>query len=163
MTILKKITNLVFMASCTCACAFNALQSYGFDTAGDKQGWSSANATLTAGGNTLSGSITAPDPQVLQNVADFSGIASSGALIRYRGNKNGNVQMFWGIIGADGYAESRVVTVPYSGNGAWQTLFLSPRGHVEWEEKTITRLRIDPVGAAGDTFEIDWLRVLAWD
>lgn len=160
---LTKILSLVFMASCPYACAFNALQSYGFDTAGNNQGWIPANATLTAGGNTLTGSATTTDPQISQNVADFSGIASSGVLIRYRGNKNGNVQLFWGITGADGYVGTRVVSALYSGNGGWQTLFLSPRGHLEWEEKKITRLRFDPAGTTDDTFEIDWLRVLSWD
>ena len=151
------------MASCRCAFAFNALQSSDFNAAGDKQGWSQANVTMTASGNSLVGSVTAPDPQILKDVPDFSSIASSGVLIRYRGNQHGNVQLFWGTTISDTYSGTRVITVPYSGNGDWQTLFLSPRGHVEWEEKTITRLRIDPVGTAGDTFEIDWLRVLAWD
>jgi len=163
MTQLTKILGLVLMASCPCAAAFNALQPHGFDTAGDKQGWGSVGATLTAGGNTLAGSITTTDPQIVKDVPNFSGIASSGVLIRYRGNKNGNVQLFWGNTGADSYSASRVVTVPYSGDGGWQTLFLSPRGHVEWEEKTITRLRFDPAGTTGDTFEIDGLHVLAWD
>lgn len=111
----------------------------------------------------MSGSVTAPDPQVVNNVPDFSGSASSGVLIRYRGNKDGNVQLFWGISGADNYSGSRAITVPYSGGGEWQTLFLSPRGHAEWEGKTVTRLRIDPAGTTNDTFGFEWLRLLAWD
>ncbi len=84
-------------------------------------------------------------------------------LIRYRGSHNGNTQLFWGRTGADNYSGTRVITVNYSGNGEWRTLFLSPKGHAEWDDQNITRLRFDPPGGTGTTFEVDWLRVLSWD
>jgi|GEM_PF-283608 len=153
----------VLLGCAPCASAFNALASYEFETAGNTEGWIASNSSAGVAGGIVSGSVTAPDPQVANNVPDFSGSASSGVLIRYRGNMNGNVQLYWGISGADSYSGTRVVTVPYSGGGEWQTLYLSPRGHAQWEGKTITRLRIDPAGTTNNTFGFEWLRLLAWD
>ncbi len=143
--------------------AFNALAAYEFEANGNPEGWSANNSSLTVSSGSLSGSITAPDPQFIRDVTDFSGSASSGILIRYRGNKNGNVQLFWGISGENGYSASRVVSASYSGGGEWQTLFISPRGHTQWEGQTITRLRLDPTGTTNDTCDIEWFRLLAWD
>lgn len=144
--------------------SFNALSAYEFQTNGDKEGWNSSNTTLSAASGMLSGSISAPDPKVYKVVTSFSGGASSGLLIRYRGtSNNANVQLFWGRSSADSYSASRVVSATYTGAGEWQTLFLNPSEHAEWAGRPITPLRIDPTGTTGGLFDIDWMRVLAWD
>ncbi len=150
------------MAAAPSATAFNALHSFEFNTAGNAEGWVPTNATVSVTNGTASGTDTSGDPQFAK-ILSFPGNASSGVLIRYRGSQNGNVQLFWGRSGADTYHADRSVTVTYSGNGGWRTLFLSPKGHAEWDDRTITRLRIDPAGSSASTFEIDWLRVLSWD
>lgn len=158
-----KTAIFAFVLSCPCAFAFNVLRSYDFTTAGNTQGWVPTQTTLTVAGGIMAGVHTGSDPQFAYDLPDFSGHSSNGVMMRYRASTNGNVQLFWGIIGADGYAGSRVISASYTGAGEWQTILLSPRGHVGWDEKKITRLRIDPTGSTGGTFEIDWLRVLAWD
>ena len=151
------------MAALQPATAFNALAPYEFESAGDTQGWSSNNANLGVAGGSLSGTVTAPDPQMFRGGPSFPGSASSGVLVRYRGSKDGSVQLFWARSGSNFFSATRVITVPYTGSGDWQTLFLSPGGHDEWDGELITQLRLDPAGSTGDTFEMEWLRVLAWD
>jgi len=145
------------------ASAFNALHSFDFNTTCNSESWSPTNTSLSVSNGTASGTATSGDPQITRTGFGFPGNASSGVLIRYRCNTNGNTQLFWGRTGADNYSAGRSVTVNYSGNGEWRTLFLSPKGHAEWDDRTITRLRFDPAGGTGSTFEIDWLRVLSWD
>lgn len=158
------VVGLVLMAiSAPNASAFNALHPFEFNTAGNAEGWTPANAAFVVNNGTAAGTATTGDPQVARSGFNFPGNASSGVLIRYRGSHNGNVQLFWGRSGADAYSADRVVTMNYSGNGEWRTLFLSPKGHAEWDDRTITRLRIDPAGPSASTFELDWLRVLSWD
>lgn len=143
--------------------AGNVLQTDEFEVAGNAQGWTAANTSMAVSGEVLQGTATTADPYLANNVTDFPGSASGGVLIRYRGNTNGNVQLFWRRSGADSYSESRAVTLNYTGGGEWQTLYLNPADHPEWAGQTITWLRFDPAGSTGSTFAIDWLRVLSWD
>lgn len=145
------------------ASGFNALASYEFETSGNVEGWTPTNASVDASAGMLVGSVTAPDPQLAKAGYGFSGSASGGLLIRYRSSTNGNVQLFWGRSGANSYSAGRSVSVLYSGGGEWQTLWLAPSAHSEWAGRVITQLRIDPTGTTAATFDIDWVRVLAWD
>jgi len=154
------------MAAAPNVCAFNALYSFDFNTAGNAEGWVATNAAVLVSNGTASGTAKTavdPDPQFAKSPFSFPGNASSGVLIRYRGSQNGNVQLFWGRSGSDNYSETRVVSQNYTGNGTWRTMYFSPKGHPEWDNCTITRLRVDPAGSSTSTFEIDWLRVLSWD
>ncbi len=101
------------------ATAFNALHPYEFDGA-DSEGWSPVNFSLGVAGGLLNGSVTAPDPQMIRIGPSFSGVASSGVLVRYRGSTNGSVQLFWGHQGADFFSAGRVATGSYTGDGAWR-------------------------------------------
>jgi hypothetical protein len=154
----------ILLATIPYASAFNARHSYDFNTNGNAEGWSPVNATVSVANGTLSGAATSSDPQIVQgNVTPFLGNASNGLLVRIRASRNGNAELFWGTSSNNFYSAARRVTVPYSGSGNWQFLFLNTRGHPEWDDQTITRLRFDPPGTGGDTFEIDWIRLLAWD
>ncbi len=157
------VAGICLMAAASRASAFNALQSFDFNSAGNAQSWIPTNTTFSVNNGTASGTATGGDPQFANTIPSLPGNASSGVLIRYRGSTNGNVQLFWGNSAANNFSGTRVVTVPYSGNGEWRTLFFSPKGHADWDDRTITRLRLDPAGVAASTFEIDWLRVLSWD
>ncbi len=155
---------VIFLVATTFpASALNALHSFDFNTAGNVEGWSPTNATVSVANSTAAGRATAGDPQFAKAGFSFPGNASSGVLIRYRGTANGDVQLFWGRTGADSFSASRVITLNYSGNGGWRMLYFNPKGHTDWDDRTITRLRLDPAGPSASTFEIDWLRVLSWD
>ena len=141
----------------------NYRQGFEFESAGNTEGWTANNASISAASGLLAGSVTAEDPQVIKSGFFFPGSASSGLLVRMRSSVNGRVQLFWGRVGADHYSSAMFADVDYSGHGEFQTLFFSCTGHGEWDEQTITRLRIDPPGGAGAVFDIDWIRVLSWD
>jgi hypothetical protein len=143
--------------------ALNFRQGFEFSSGGDTEGWTAANASITAASDLLAGSVAAADPQVFRTGFSFPGSASSGLLVRMRSSVNGRVDLFWGRAGADGYAAERRVSMSCTGNGEFQTLFFALTGHEQWDEKTITRLRIDPPGGAGATFDVDWIRLLSWD
>lgn len=153
----------IFLTMLPLHAAFNSLNSYDFETDGNQEGWTGNNASLSVSAGVLSGFVTAPDPQVVQAGFNFSGSASSGVLLRYRGSNAGNVQLFWGRSGADSYSASRVIITGYSGSGDWETLYFRTSGHPDWAGKTVTRLRIDPAGSTGADFDIDWIRLLSWD
>ena len=161
--ILLAFAVILLVATTPHASALNALHSFDFNTPSNAEGWAPTNTSFIVSNGTATGTATTGDPQVARSGFSFPGNASSGVLVRYRGSHNGNAQLFWGRTGADNYSADRVVTVNYPGNGEWRTLFLSPKGHAEWDDRTITRLRIDPAGGTGSTFEIDWFRVLSWD
>lgn len=148
---------------CGHAVAFSALHSFDFNTPGNVEGWNAVNSTVTVSDGGLKGSSSTGDPQLTNLTFDFLGNASSGLLLRYRGSQNGQVTLFWGTQSASSFAADRSLAVSYSGSGEWKTLFIPARGHAGWDDQTIRRLRVDPAGTAGATFEIDWLRVLSWD
>jgi hypothetical protein len=143
--------------------AFDALHSFDFNTAGNAEGWIPTGTNLSVSNGTASGTAASGDPQFARTGFSFPGNSSNGVFIRYRGSHNGNIQLFWGRSGADSFSATRTVTLTYTGNGEWRTLLLNPKGHPDWDDRSITRLRLDPAGPAASTFEIDWLRVLSWD
>lgn len=153
----------VFLTTSVCSSAFNALNSFDFNTAGNAESWATTQASLTVSNGSAAGTASGSDPQLARTGFGFPGNASSGVLVRYRGSINGNTQLFWDRSGGDTYTAGRSVTVNYTGSGQWQTLYFNPKGNAEWDDRTITRLRIDPAGGSDSTFEIDWLRVLSWD
>ncbi len=158
-----KFVGLFLVLVASKAGAFNALQSFDFNTTSNAEGWVPTGTNFSVTNGTATGTATSGDPQFSHTSFNFPGNASSGVLIRYRGSQNGNVQLFWGHSTANSFSGTRVISVNYSGNGAWQTLYINPKGHQEWDDRTITRLRLDPAGSTGSTFEIDWLRALSWD
>ncbi len=158
------LTLSIAVATIAQATAFNALHSFDFNTAGNLESWVATNTTFVVANGIASGTASTGDPQVSRILSpNFPGNASSGVLIRYRASTNGNTQLFWGRSGGDNYTAGRSVTVNYSGNGEWRTLYFRQQGHAEWDDRTITRLRFDPAGSTNSTFEIDWIRVLSWD
>jgi hypothetical protein len=143
--------------------AINTRAAFEFNTSGNVEGWASSNASITGSNGALVGTATTGDPQIHRTGFSFPGSACSGLLVRLRCSVNGNAELFWGRQGDATYKAERRVAVPYSGGGNYQTLFISPYGHSQWNENTITMLRLDPPGGAGSTFSIDWIRVLVWD
>jgi hypothetical protein len=69
-----------------------------------------------------------------------------------------DVELFWGIEGADNFAGTRRLAVPYTGNGDWQVVAFEVSAAPLWVNETATRLRLDPIRQAGATFAVDWIR-----
>ncbi|MEY4245602.1 MAG: hypothetical protein RLZZ245_3187, partial [Verrucomicrobiota bacterium] len=131
---------------------------WNFDTAGDLEGWLSANSTgLTVAGGTLA-AVAGSDPQISKSAAIYlSGSLAKHLLIRYRGSATGTAQLFWGSIAASGFAGARSSNFNYPTANAWTGLLFNPSASTAWDEQRITQLRFDPTGGTGSTYEIDWI------
>lgn len=92
-----------------------------------------------------------------QGLTPFAGNDVPNLQIRLRAAANNTVQLFWGDEDG-GFGGGRSLSAHYTGAGEWQTLTFPVSTSEYWVGKTITALRIDPVGAVGETFEIDWIR-----
>jgi autotransporter-associated beta strand protein len=133
-----------------------------FDTS--TEGWNGNNATVAASSGMLSGTATTGDPQVSKtNAAYVDGDLARYVVIRYRGSATGTAQLFWGRIGASGFAGSRVINANYPVANTWQTLVFHPSAHPDWAGQRITDFRFDPTGGTGSTFEIDWIALSSFD
>ncbi len=133
-----------------------------FNAAGNTEGWNANNITnATVAGGTFSGRATSSDPQISRTGFSFSGNAVPVIHAKLKASGNGGVQFFWGRTGADSFAAARRLDLSYSGNGGWQTITIpvstSPLA-AEWNNQTITRLRIDPISLSNATWAIDWIR-----
>lgn len=88
---------------------------------------------------------------------NFSGSLVPKLKIRMKASAASMVQIFWENEDG-GFTASRSATTYYTTSGAWQELTFDLTNNSNWIGKTIKSLRIDPVGSANISFEIDWLR-----
>lgn len=139
--------------------AFELDARWNFNTAGNAEGWSTANATAAVAGGFLTGSVVAGDPQLSKlNAAYVSGSLATHLLVRYRSSATGTCQLFWGRVGAANFSGSRVVNFnSYSPSGAFSGLIANPSAHADWSARVITDFRFDPTGGAGSSFDVDWI------
>jgi len=132
---------------------------WNFNTAGNAEGWSTANpSTPTIAGGLLSATATSGDPIVSKlNAAYVSGDLVKHVLIRYRGTATGGTQLFWGRVGATNFSAGRSITLSYPTANAWNGLLLNPSASADWTGQIITDFRFDPSGGTGSTYDIDWI------
>jgi autotransporter-associated beta strand protein len=133
--------------------------AFGFNTNGDFEGWTgSANITSkTIAGGLFSGTVSASDPQIWRTGFGFDGTLVPHLVLRIRSSVTGPCELYWGRVGVDSFASSRVSTVNVTQANTWQTLVFPLSSHAGWSGQTITRLRVDPPGGTGATFSIDFL------
>ncbi|MCU0794919.1 MAG: autotransporter-associated beta strand repeat-containing protein [Akkermansiaceae bacterium] len=130
-----------------------------FNTAGNNEGWSPLNSSISIANGILSGSTTAGDPQLSKLAASYvSGTLAKHFVARYRSSATGAAQIFWGRVGAGNFAGSRVVNFPnYTPANSWQGIIANPSAHTDWNNREIIDFRFDPTGGAGSTYDLDWL------
>lgn len=141
-----------------------------FNTDGNFEGWTAYNSvnTRTVSGGALNGTISGSDPQVRRENLSFAGSSVPRILIRVKSSVTGGFQMFWGRAGADSYAGERSLTLNITQANAWTLLDFNPSAHAQWAGQTVTRIRLDPPGGSGATFNIDYIigpddgTTLAW-
>lgn len=138
-----------------------------FNTPGRFQGWNRNNvANSIVSGGTLSGLTTTPDGQLSNTDFAFLANATPDLYVKLKASQNGSVQFFWGTSAADGFAAARRLDFQYTGSGAWQAIHIPVSSSAKasaWNNKTITRIRIDPIGKDASTFEVDWIRATDGD
>jgi len=125
---------------------------------GDFEGWTLNSISAGAvNGGTLKGTASTNDPKVIKtNGFNFQASEFQNILVRMKSTLNRNAQLFWGRVGAPGYAGTRVRTDTYNANGDWQVLVFEVGTHAEWIN-TIRDIRLDPTSSPAANFEIDWI------
>jgi hypothetical protein len=128
----------------------------GWHTRGTSYPAASSNGTLrvrVAGGNR--------DPQIYRKNLYLDGNLHNEVVVRYRNQKAGPVQLFWGVEGDAGFSSSRVKTV-YAPANEWVYLRFDMTHHSSWKGKKIVSLRLDPPGVSASeptrTAYLDWVR-----
>lgn len=135
---------------------------YDFETDGETEGWSGNNIDgLTSADGRLSGSASTNDPQLIVGGLALSGDGYRQVAVRIRSSVGATLQLFWSHSTAGGFAGARSVTAAYSTPGVEQTVVFDLSAEPEWNGKTITGLRLDPLNGAvsGLGFEIDSIEV----
>ncbi|MEP4079390.1 sulfatase-like hydrolase/transferase [Haloferula sp.] len=136
--------------------------AFEFNSDGDSEGWSPSNtASFLVDSGTMSGLSTSGDPQIQNAGFSFDADRVPNLYVKLRADGNADMQFFWGRDGADAIAAARRLDIPYTGSGDWQYIQIpvstSPLAG-EWNNRTITQLRIDPIFLNATTWEIDWIR-----
>ena len=131
--------------------------AFDFGTAGNVQGWTAANVSgLTAAGGTLQGTTTSTDPQLVRSGLWFDGGRTKNLLVRMKASAAGSVQVYWGTNGG-GIVGANLMTASYGVANTWQTLVVPLSTNANWNNQTISALRIDPISVSGATFQIDYV------
>lgn len=125
---------------------------------GSRSFWTLSNAIspITVSNGTFQGTGQG-DAQLVANLPTFGGSSVPIIQIRFKASANVGTDLFWRNEDGD-FSGVRVMTINYTGAGAWQTLTFPLATSINWAGKTISALRFDPVVTAGQTFEIDWIR-----
>ena len=132
---------------------FNVAGSFGYWTiSANVSGASVANGSYTG-----TGSGNGDAYLYTSGLPAFAGNSVPTLQIRFKASANVSTQLFWANE-SGGFGGSRVMNASYTGAGGWQTLSFALSSSADWTGKTINSLRFDPVGAVGQTFEIDWIR-----
>ncbi|TVP75164.1 MAG: hypothetical protein EA353_14470 [Puniceicoccaceae bacterium] len=134
-----------------------AVVRYDFLQNGDFEGWV-PNSQVSDGyvvAGRLHGRSNGNDPFYTKSGLNFSADTIEAALTRIRLSGGGSIQLFWATTEAGGFAGSRSVTLPVVGGNVWQTIRFPLAGHPEWDGKTITRLRLDPINATDVEYAIE--------
>lgn len=139
--------------------------AFEFNSDGDFQGWVGNHITdLVAADGFMSGSSTTADPQLSHTALSFDANSVTQLLIKYRSDSNGLFQFFWGHTGADSYASTRRLDLNYNGAGDWQYIDIDTAAiGPNWDDKTITRIRIDPGSTTHAEWDFDWIRSIDGD
>ena len=141
--------------------AYAPLVNSEFDTANDRGIWTqNTNTGTIAVANGLFSGVATGNGDAQFNTSGMTAFAGSSVpliQVRMKASANVTVQLFWGNEDG-GYGGSRIRNVNYTGAGGWQTLSFDVSNSPDWTGKTINALRIDPVTATSQTFDIDWIR-----
>ncbi|TVP74818.1 MAG: hypothetical protein EA353_14960 [Puniceicoccaceae bacterium] len=136
-----------------------AVMRYDFLQNGDFEGWV-PNAQVADGyvvAGRLNGRSDGNDPFYTKSGFNFSADTIEAALTRIRLSSGGSIQLYWATTeaGESGFAGSRSVTLPVVGGNVWQTIRFPLEGHPQWDGRTITRLRLDPINVDNVEYSIE--------
>lgn len=130
---------------------------FDFDVAGSSEGWASTNINnLSVANGVLSGTATSSDPRLARSGLYLDGGQTQNILVKMKASAAGGVQLYWGT-DSGGIASANYKNAHYSTPNEWSVINFRVGSHVRWRGQRITALRLDPIGVAGATFDIDWI------
>ncbi len=140
-----------------------------FDANGDFEGWAQGWATsqitnLTVSGGALNGTSTGTDPYFHNQGVTLDGSQTESMLIKLQTSAaSGSLALYWGDPTFAGFSGNRVISTALSGSTNPQLIRLPVGAHSNWDNHTITRLRLDPVSVGARDFSIDWIQLSEGD
>ncbi len=131
---------------------------FDFDQLNDFEQWSfnSVITNTSVSNGVFSATSSTADPNMNSPVLAIDGDSIKIIEVRLKANTNGLVEFFWANENG-GFDSSRRLSADYTGSGSWQTITFSLGNHSQWDNKTINRLRLDPIGQA-TPFSVDYIR-----
>jgi hypothetical protein len=132
-------------------------RAYYFNNDGNFEGWSPTKDI--EGEYVLAGSLfassTGIDPIWVNDIADFDANEVESLIVRIKSTQSGDLQLFWGTTASPTYNATRRVVTTVNGESNWQTLRLPLSGNTEWDDTTISSIRLDPINQNAADIEID--------
>jgi len=124
-----------------------------FDFSTNNEGWFKAGTTdnecLGCDGG-WSVESNGSDPQIIFSNFNFSSNRVSKIYVDVKSAIGGKFRLFWTTTLDGGFSASKRATVNYS-NPDRQVLVFNLENQTGWANKTITQLRLDPIGGEGET------------
>jgi len=135
---------------------------FGFEwqTDGDFEGWVIGN-NITNGAvlnGTLQGTAVTGDPQLSISGISVPADSVPSLAIRLKSSGSGGIQLYFATAATNTFSSAQLLTQTYTNKPAWQTMVFNLAAQSGWNGQTVTKLRIDPISAAGATFALDWVR-----
>lgn len=131
-----------------------------FDTEADAEGWTPHNdlEPPTVGDGAMTLRVTGPDPFIVGPPMRVAAAEYRAFVLRLRAPRGGRAQLFWTRRDRPATSEEASQRLDIAVAEGWRIVRIPLDDHPEWIG-TITGLRFDPPGAAGDSVEIDYLRL----
>ncbi|MBM3498972.1 MAG: hypothetical protein FJX74_09915 [Armatimonadetes bacterium] len=134
---------------------------FGFDTAGDLEGWGGLNslAEPTVADGVLTLTFTGSDPFLTRTFLRIEPDRYSAVRVRMKlagGGPEG--QLFWTTADEPGFADDKYLNFPITADGEWHEYAIPVGGHAKWKGQAIRAIRLDPAAGAapvGSKVEID--------
>jgi len=90
------------------------------------------------------------DPYIIFDDFNFEANEISKIYVDIQSEVSGKINLYWTTTEANSFTGSKRAIADYNNSGR-QVIIFDVTNHSEWNGKTITKLRLDPVGAPGET------------
>jgi hypothetical protein len=137
-------------------------QTWGFDVDGNFEGWtpSASVAPASVASGAFMGTATNDHPFIVGPVMGKSASSLKRVVVSLRNHTaSSQARLLFQTQTSGGWSQSRSRTVTITPNSGFAQYTFDMSSVPEWTG-TVTRLRLDPVAAAG-SFTIDWIRIAA--
>jgi hypothetical protein len=136
---------------------------FNFETDGDFEGWDDNPRNidgLVVSNGVVAGTAVTADPYFANYDVDFEGSQIPKIAVRMRATAAASVQLYWV---PQGGSWNFLQNSSYTKTNQWQIIEFECSKNTNWVGQSISKLRLDPIAAAGAGFEIDWIRSVDTD